>query len=254
MKWHLRLRNMARYASAFGLLGAWDIFRSRGSSGIASVRVRGVRSPVWYRVGTCDLSVMQQIFGRAEPLISLTSPPRLIIDAGANIGCTSLSYATRWPSADILAIEPDTENCELFKRNLEGYPKVTLVQAALWHRRGELQIANPNSEPFARRVEDVGAGRVVPACTVSDLLAGTCHVQIDLLKLDIEGSELEVLKNSEDWIERVGTLMVELHDRFRPGCREAFEQAIQGCPQERSIQGEYHLIRFLRSDVAEGIS
>jgi hypothetical protein len=43
---------------------------------------------------------------------------------------------------------------------------------------------------------------------------------IDIAKVDIEGAEIEVFESS-DWMKNVRCLMIELHDRFRPGCSEA---------------------------------
>ena len=44
--------------------------------------------------------------------------------------------------------------------------------------------------------------------------------QIDVLKVDIEGSELDLFGRRTEWLGRVRVLVIELHDRFRPGCRD----------------------------------
>lgn len=49
--------------------------------------------------------------------------------------------------------------------------------------------------------------------------------EVDILKLDIEGAEREVLNHCDRWIDRVKVIVAELHDRFAPGCREAWERA-----------------------------
>jgi hypothetical protein len=51
---------------------------------------------------------------------------------------------------------------------------------------------------------------------------------IDLLKLDVEGAEREILSESFPWRDRVGAFAIELHDRLRPGCSLALEQAASG--------------------------
>jgi hypothetical protein len=50
---------------------------------------------------------------------------------------------------------------------------------------------------------------------------------IDLLKIDIEGAEKEVFEVC-DWMGDVHSLMIELHDRFKPGCSEAVAPAVEG--------------------------
>ena len=66
----------------------------------------------------------------------------------------------------------------------------------------------------------------VQAYSVKDLLWTYQFPRVDFLKIDIEGSEVEVLGTARDWIGSVSTMMVELHDRFRPGCQAALEAAI----------------------------
>jgi hypothetical protein len=48
---------------------------------------------------------------------------------------------------------------------------------------------------------------------------------IDILKVDIEGSEKEVFESCETWIDRVGVLIVELHDRWKSGCSRSVHSA-----------------------------
>jgi len=57
---------------------------------------------------------------------------------------------------------------------------------------------------------------------------------IDLLKIDIEGAEKEVFEAC-DWMDNVQCLMIELHDRFKPGCSEAVAPSAKGF--SRSEQG-----------------
>ena len=42
---------------------------------------------------------------------------------------------------------------------------------------------------------------------------------IDILKIDIEGSEKEVFDASVNWIDKTGIIMVELHDELKIGCK-----------------------------------
>ena len=65
------------------------------------------------------------------------------------------------------------------------------------------------------------------AVTIGKILKRSGYKEIDILKLDIEGSEKEVFSNDyEDWLSKVNILIIELHDRMKPGCSEAFYSAI----------------------------
>lgn len=59
------------------------------------------------------------------------------------------------------------------------------------------------------------------------LLADYQVAQIDLLKVDIECSEIEVFAGAAAWIDRVGVILIELHDRFKRGCALSFYTAVQ---------------------------
>ena len=58
----------------------------------------------------------------------------LIIDAGANIGASACWFASSFPSAHIVAFEPDKANFELQARNTSGF-NVECRQAAIGSRR-----------------------------------------------------------------------------------------------------------------------
>ena len=76
------------------------------------------------------------------------------------------------------------------------------------------------------RVQAAGKGGKVRAVTIEELLKRTNADWVDLAKVDIEGSERELFSENTGWLERVGALVLELHDRFRPGCRGALDDAI----------------------------
>jgi len=56
---------------------------------------------------------------------------------------------------------------------------------------------------------------------------------IDLLKVDIEGSEKEVFQHHKTWIGSVDTIAIELHDRIKEGCSAAFNIATRSFTFDR---------------------
>jgi hypothetical protein len=67
----------------------------------------------------------------------------------------------------------------------------------------------------------------VRAVTVTDVMREFGLGTIDLLKVDIEGSEKELFAAPGDWIEHVDAICMELHDRFKPGCTRTFFGAVE---------------------------
>jgi hypothetical protein len=77
----------------------------------------------------------------------------------------------------------------------------------------------------------------VPCVGVEELLEELGTDRLDLLKIDIEGGEVEVFDAARSWIDRVDVLVAELHDRLRRGCSRAFYTATAGFPHE-TYRGE----------------
>jgi FkbM family methyltransferase len=196
------------------------------------VRVRSswAPHPILLRLATSDIEVFRQVFLEQEYNISLEikGPVRTIVDAGANIGLTSAFFAIRHPDAMIVAIEPEQGNYELLTANCKSYPNVRCIHGAIWGSDGPLRIRPDDARDCGFSVE--------PACDgdgwfqgyrVATLLENIGIDTLSVLKMDIEGSEIEVFKDSRAWSGRVENIIVELHDRKRPGCTEAFHDAIQ---------------------------
>ncbi|HEU5171300.1 MAG TPA: FkbM family methyltransferase, partial [Gemmatimonadales bacterium] len=85
------------------------------------------------------------------------------------------------------------------------------------------------------------------------LLATQSAGHVDILKLDIEGAEREVFsEGSAEWIEKVGLIIVELHDHLRPGCRAALDAAVRSSSFSRRHQGE-HLVLVKQGAAESGM-
>ena len=81
-----------------------------------------------------------------------------------------------------------------------------------------------------------------PSLSVSSLIKKYDMPSIDLLKLDIEGAEKEVLSTADQWIEKVKTIAVELHDWLKPGGSDALKSAINGRCFNRTQSGDYIIL------------
>jgi FkbM family methyltransferase len=238
-------RNAQHYVEPFGVLAGTMVYRQLylRSTDEVSLRIPPCRTPILLRPKTTDLLTFEQVFMRHEYGIKLPFSPRHIVDAGANIGLATIYFANRFPDARIIALEPEPVNFDLLLRNTQAYSNVQAIRAGLWSRRATLSIENPADDPWAFRVceaETPEGG--LPAVTVEDLMARLGTEQLDLLKMDIEGSEREVLRASAPWIDRVNAIVVELHDRLQPGCRDALEAAVASKPFVRHASGEHEVL------------
>ena len=143
-------------------------------------------------------------------------------------------------------VEPEQSNFRLLLRNTRQFGNIKPFNAGVWRSKALLVIQDSNVETWSFRVTESTSGRGIPALGVSDIMAACGMTNIDVLKLDIEGSEIEVLQSSADWIDKIGCLIIELHDRFRPGCTQALQEALQEHTFERSRSGESVVLRDVR--------
>ncbi len=86
---------------------------------------------------------------------------------------------------------------------------------------------------------------IIPAISISEIMSKFGAEDIDVLKIDIEGSEIEILNKHHDWLDSVKTLFIELHDRFQPGCTEALRNALNNYTYDESVSGESIVIKNL---------
>src|SRR5262249_3627921 len=125
------------------------------------------------------------------------------------------------------------------------YPNIQCIQAALWNHSNGVSFGAEASKDSFTVVGAAGAPTSKAASiNLKDVLAPLRPQGIDILKIDIEGSEVEVLNfmKSEDIHPRV--LVVELHDRMRNGCTKALEEYLSGQRFARSKVYEYDVVDF----------
>jgi FkbM family methyltransferase len=188
--------------------------RNRGSKEPVALRVPEIPHPVYVRADGTDVNCFWQVFGKRDCAVDLPRSPRVIIDGGAHIGCASIYFANRFPQATIVAVEPEAANYELARQNLAPYPNVHLVRGGIWPRDAWLAIKNPRADSWAFRVVEV-AENAEGACqghSIDGLLRRFELEGADLVKLDIEGAELEVFaQGSLHWLDRTEAVVIELH-------------------------------------------
>lgn len=226
---------LRHYRSALGWKGvfAFCFAKLLLKKSLFSVSVPNIKHPVFVRLATTDTSVLKQVLIEKHYDFRLTFTPRTILDAGANIGLSAVFFANRFPNSVILAVEPEYSNYQLLLKNVGAYPNIKPVHAALWHSEGSISLSDPGLGNHGFQTTDVqpkadADANLVKATTVEALMLEAGWKTVDLLKLDIEGSEKEVLDSCSRWIGHVHAIMAELHDDLRPGCSESFAVASGG--------------------------
>jgi FkbM family methyltransferase len=226
------------HAAAFGtvkgpLLWAASRIRPKLAGRRVMSQLLGTDIPLTLRLRTSDMFVFLEIFSHREYEWAFNASPMVIVDIGGYTGLSAAFFASKYPQATIIAVEPDPENFELLKLNTARLPNVHAVHAAAWRESGVISIADPGLGAWGLQVTDAdpGAG-LVRAVTVDEIIKEFDLDRIDLLKIDVEGSETEIFAAADSWIAAVDVICIELHDRFKSGCSRSFYQAVGEFPIE----------------------
>jgi FkbM family methyltransferase len=162
-----------------------------------------------------EVRALIEIFVLSTYAWSYRCPIQTIVDAGAHVGGTTLWFAARYPNARILAIEPHPDTLTRLHENTQQYPKVEVVAAALHDKDGHVDLFGGDQSWAASLVpaKNLRICHQVPAITLDRLVDEHNLERIDILKLNIEGSETAVLR-STGVLHRVHTIVFEYHDEL----------------------------------------
>lgn len=196
-----------------------------------SVLLPRFKHPVLLRNNTTDVCVFYQVFLAKSYNIYYGFEPKVIIDCGANIGLSVIYYKNRFPDAKIIAIEPEISNFELLKKNTEKYNNIFCIKSGVWNKSADLVIKEGNNGNWDFVTEEVNFkssdSDTIPAISINEIIDTYDIDQIDILKIDIEGSEKELFEmNFENWLKITKVLIIELHDGLKPGASKSFFNAV----------------------------
>lgn len=181
------------------LLGARRILKKPGQRW-HELRLRlGNTEPVIAVSDYGELEVMRDILLDQDYGVEDIPPPNVILDVGANIGLAALYFRSRFPDAEIVAVEPDPQTFAKLERNVGHDPRIRPVNAAAAGESGELVLFQPAGYSIASSLKRSGEAEHdsqvrVRAETLDNLCAELGLDRIGLMKLDVEGAELDALR------------------------------------------------------------
>ncbi len=158
--------------------------------------IRDVPNKLYARRKSSDIHTLWQTFGRREIMVPINFYPRLIIDGGGNVGYTAVYFATKYPQATIISVEPDLDNYHVLQLNASDLPNIRVIHGAIWPSNAPLMIANPSVPNWSYRVTEnssliSGQVQAPPSFTPSEIISFSNQRPI-LFKLDVEGAEKQI--------------------------------------------------------------
>lgn len=200
-----------------------------------SISVDGLEHGIVCRLSDSDPEVFDQVFIRNDyqhPM--MPDEAKVVIDAGANVGYSVLYFRKKYPTATILALEPDPENYAMLRKNCDHLNNVILLNAALWKTNTTLALSFTGDDGRSLNAWGVRTHEakttskdITPAYSILYLMEKYAIDEIDVCKIDIEGAEKAVFEDVDAaWYDKVNLFVIETHDRFAKGSDAAVKSAL----------------------------
>lgn len=150
-----------------------------------------------------------------------------IWDVGAHHGETSLSFARDYPEAKIQSFEPISQNYDLLIQNCSHLKNFRTHKLALGDTNTRTEVFMQNNSVIHSLRDDLNkassndsVSEIVEVKTIDYLVKRFLLQNIDLLKIDVEGYEMQVLKGARESLEekKISFIYLEtgLDNRFVP--------------------------------------
>jgi FkbM family methyltransferase len=168
-------------------------------------------SGIKMRVDVSDYVGHYYFFGFRDPsqenLFALCKEHYCVLDVGANVGLTLLRFAKKASKGRVAAFEPDPVNFSYCSHNLSlnNYGNAAILNVGLGSCNAELTIELPSEgNRGGNRISPNphGSGVKVKIRTLDSIFHELGMQHIDLIKVDVEGYELHVLKGGEKTLKK----------------------------------------------------
>lgn len=200
----------------------------------AELTINNKALTVFVRKESSDLEVLESVLLNQEYKVATQALMKNtiksnfnIIDAGGNIGLTTLYFFSFFPASRFIIIEPDKENLTVLNKNLKanGISNAVVLQKALWIGDERLIIDNSfrDGKEWSLSVNKCegtsqnNTNNQIDGISLQRICADYKISEVDLFKMDIEGAE-RFLFTDNDFISAIETyikkMVIEIHDEF----------------------------------------
>lgn len=244
-----RIQYVQKLITSLGIASTANYLYERSikpKNSIIHVTVPGLSHKVLLRNKTYDIHIFFQIFVQEDLKFDYGDSVSTIMDCGANIGLATLYYIKKFPDSRIISVEPEENNYKMLLANTQHYPNVRPLQNGIYGEDCDLEILDTGEgEASYRTVASEGCGKVLNhiSCKTIDHLMKDFRVsRIDILKMDIEGSERSCLLSPHiEWLHKTRFFLVEIHERIWPGLTKEILTMLPSASKVCS-NGEYTII------------
>jgi FkbM family methyltransferase len=155
--------------------------------------------------------------GRTYPYLPFVDDVRVVFDVGANCGAASVHFGRHHPAAAVHAFEPGREARAYLERNVASLPNVSVHPIGLYSVDRQARLYRGDDDlgkaSVIRRPVNLDESEPVELRAGGAWAADQGIERIDILKVDVEGSEVEVLQGLAGLLPTVKVLFVEYDSR-----------------------------------------
>jgi len=175
----------------------------------------------------------EELFYRNVYYFKTDNKNPVIIDCGSNMGFSIIYFKWLYPNSIIYGFEPDKKTFELLKKNVaqNKLTNVHLINAAISNKNGKIDFFVDPEKPGNPAMSTISGEKArykttVQSISLSSFIKENNIHNIDFIKMDVEGSEKEILKdlNKNKMFKKIKKLIIEYHHKI---------------PGEKSCLGEY---------------
>lgn len=216
-------RRFSKFASKsyYNLLRLIVLTALKPKKKLGNIRFNGLK--IQYNDIQALMGMYHEIYYKTHYCFPTENSKPVIIDCGANIGLSVLYFNQQYPQAQIVAIEADPAVAAILKHNLEqNNCSATIIQKAAWINSDEL-LNFGQAGADAGSIYSTENTIQVPTIRFKDVLKQ--YEQIDLIKIDIEGAEIEVIEDCYEELHRAKFLFIEFHSF--PGRDQKLERILE---------------------------
>jgi FkbM family methyltransferase len=181
---------------------------------------------VFLRTFSGDIAIFYEIFWNKvyQLPVECYKNANTIVDLGANIGLATLYFRHQCKNAFIYSVEPEESNFKMLLKNLKsGIIKKNIIplHAAIDSKDGEASI-QINGLLYNSTIIAANENSALVRTISMKTLCNRFNInRIDILKIDIEGTEKRLFEEDIDWLEKVKYLLIEFHsDAIKAFCIE----------------------------------
>ncbi|MCO5061015.1 MAG: FkbM family methyltransferase [Kiritimatiellae bacterium] len=183
-----------------------------------------VNSTWW---NTTDPTLIEQEIGAYfDALPSPLPPDSHVLDAGAAAGLFSISWALKYPNSKLFAFEPSERQRTLLTRNAtlnKVSRKIAIFPTGLWNEPTTLSFRTHGDissvEGLTPNLNRFQFTEHIPVIKLDDWVQQNKIEKLDLIKMDIEGAEIEALHGATQTLQSLKPQLLVQAYHIRNGVR-----------------------------------